>query len=111
MLRYVTRRVKDTIELTNTVRKSFGCQQNDKIKSQQQQQQSPNKTNTLTTYSEPKFYFLEPNCGPSKKRYNDDFKRKYNHNPYRNQFLNALTWVRNLESIDLEKLGLKKKKI
>ena len=80
MLRYVTRRVKDTIELTNTVRKSFGCQQNEKIKShqQQQQQQSPNQTNTLTTYSEPKFYFLEPNCGPSKKRYNDDFKKIIN---------------------------------
>lgn len=101
MLRYVTRRVKDTIELTNNVRKSFGCQQNEKIKTQQQQQ-SVNTTNTLTTYSEPKFYFLEPNCGPSKKKQNDDFKKKYNHNPYRNQFLNALTWVRNLESINLE---------
>jgi hypothetical protein len=82
MFKYVTRRVRDTIQLGINVRKSFN------VVPQQQQQNDP-KLN----------YSVIPRpTDPSRDKDKSDekFKKKYTRLNNNKCFLNALTWVRNL---------------
>lgn len=84
MWKYVSRRVKDTIELGINVRKSFTIQQNFSQQNQQQNERKQN-LNFALRYQDP---------SRDKDKGDEKFKRKYNrlHNNQR-CFLNALTWV------------------
>lgn len=89
MWKYVSRRVKDSIELGINVRKSFTVQQQQILSnardSHKQQQQNAKAQNHLDNFLLPQYQ------DPSREK----FKRKYHRLNNKNKcFLNALTWVR-----------------
>lgn len=92
MWKYVSRRVKDTIELGINVRKSFTIQQSLNNSSSQQQQQNEKFQNSL------RYHQIVPrHQDPSwRERAGSDgkFKQKYHKLNEHRCFLNALTWVR-----------------
>lgn len=94
MWKYVSRRVKDTIELGINVRKSFTVQQtlnNNPNPSQQQ-----HTRNERQTYSESCYRVVPRFQDPSRDKDKNDekFKRKYTRlNNNHKFYLNALTWV------------------
>lgn len=82
MFKYVTRRVRDTIQLGINVRKSFNVCQH------QQQQQQPQNEHLN--------YKVVPRLqDPSRDKDKSDekFKKKYSRLNNNQCFLNALTWV------------------
>lgn len=91
MWKYVSRRVKDTIEIGINVRKSFSAQN---ALTQQQQQQQPSERNQNNN----NFYNVVPrHQDPSsrdKERRDEKFKKKYYRlHQDKKCFLSALTWV------------------
>lgn len=88
MWKYVTRRVKDTIELGINARKAFSLNQLSHEENQQRKQQQ----------SDEKCYKVVPRLqdpySRDQHRRDEKFKRRY-HRLTQNQrcFLNALTWV------------------
>jgi hypothetical protein len=88
MWKYVSRRVKDTIELGINARKAFSLNQLNQNENQPKQQQNDDlSTRNLILRQQ------DPSSRDRDKK-EEKFKRKYNrlHNNQR-CFLNALTWV------------------
>jgi hypothetical protein len=95
MWKYVSRRVKDTIELGINVRKSFTVQQslnnncNPTTTTTQNERRAPQQSESC--------YKIVPRFqDPSRDKHKNDekFKRKYTRlNNNQKCFLNALTWV------------------
>lgn len=98
MWKYVSRRVKDTIELGINVRKSFTIQQLNLNQNPQEQQQKHHlrKQNHLNYELVPQYQ--DPSRDKDKR--DEKFKRKYYRlNNNSRCFLNALTWVSNVALI------------
>lgn len=90
MWKYVSRRVKDTIELGIHVRKSFSVQQS--LNDNYQQQQNERKQNLHHLDNSLVPHHQDPSR--DKDKGDENFKRKYNRLHHENKcFLNALTWV------------------
>lgn len=103
MWKYVSRRVKDTIELSINVRKSFTIQQSLNNSPQQQQQQNDRKQNQHRLYSTVAPRHQDPSRDKDKS--DEKFKKKYHRLNNNNKcFLNALTWVRS--SVALTSIGI-----
>jgi hypothetical protein len=83
MFKYVTRRVRDTIQLGLNVRKSFQCVPN-------QQQNDNNKNDPKLNYTVVPRY-QDPSRDKDKS--DEKFKKKYSRLHNNHCFLNALTWV------------------
>lgn len=97
MWKYVSRRVKDTIELSINVRKSFTVQQS--LNNQTPQQQNEKQKQQLNHF----LAVRQQDPSRDKDKSDEKFKRKY-HRLHNNQkcFLSALTWVRNANCFGLE---------
>lgn len=96
MWKYVSRRVKDTIELGIHIRKSFSVHHLSSIQNvqhQQQQQQNNNIRKQNLHHLDREIVYNLINRNQDKN--DEKFKRKYSRLNHKNKcFLNALTWVR-----------------
>lgn len=93
MWKYVSRRVKDTIELGINVRKSFTIQQNLSNQNQQQQQNEKRKQHINNFNLTPRHQ--DPSRDQDKR--DERFKKKYDRLNNQKCFLNALTWVSTIQ--------------
>lgn len=94
MWKYVSRRVKDTIELGIHVRKSFTVQPSlNGINQQHQQQHRERKQNLHHLDHKLVSFYQDPSRDKDKS--DEKFKRKYNRLHDKNKcYLSALKWVR-----------------
>lgn len=87
MWKYVSRRVKDTIELGISARKAFSLNHLNNNENQPKQQKNEDFTRNLVLRQQ------DPSSR-DKERRDEKFKRKYNRLHHNQRcFLNALTWV------------------
>lgn len=95
MWKYVSRRVKDTIELGINVRKSFSIQQNLSNQTEQQHKQHERQKHHLDNSN-----FIPRHQDPSRDKHKRDerFKKKYDRLHHNQRcLLKALSWVRPLK--------------
>lgn len=94
MWKYVSRRVKDSIEIGINVRKSFTIQQNLNNSSSSNVTTSERKSN-LDHHLDYKVVLRSQDPSKDKDKSDEKFKKKYHRLNNNNRcFLNALTWVK-----------------